>query len=198
MGSSRPDIQRLLEFHKLLEQFSQIERIAHRRHHENFVQENDTEHSYNLAMMAWFLSPHFPHLDRDLLIRIALVHDLVEIHAGDTYVYADAAALATKHEREMAALNTLRNDWADFPELIQLIATYEKREPEESKFVYALDKIMPLLMIYNADGYSWKKAGITLKRLDSVKRDKVALSADIAPYYDKLYDLLSKNQRLFS
>lgn len=193
----QPDIHRLLELQKFLEQFSRIERVTHRMHKDAFVPENDTEHSYNLAMTAWFLAPHFPHLDRDLLIRIALAHDLVEIHAGDTYVYADAAVIATKHAREAAALEKLREDWSDFTELTDIIAAYEKRETDEAKFVYALDKIMPIMQIYISDGYTWKQEDITPERLDSVKREKVAISADVKPYYDELFDLLIKNRHLF-
>lgn len=193
----KPDIHRLLELQRLLEQFAQVERSLHRRHNSRFVQENDTEHSYNLAMTAWFLAPHFPELDRDLLIRLALVHDLVEVHAGDTYVYADAATLASKQRREEEALEQLRKDWADFPELVPLIESYEARESKEAVFIYVLDKIMPIMQIYISDGHTWKQEGITLKRLDAIKRDKVALSPEIKPYYDQLYELLFSNPHLF-
>ncbi len=194
----QPGIQRLLDLQKLLEAFSRIERVTHRQHLKGFVPENDTEHSYNLAMTAWFLSPHFPSLDRDLLIRLALVHDLVEIHAGDTYVYADEATIASKHDREAAALERLRVDWSDFPELVDAIIAYEERSSEEATFIYALDKIMPIMQIYISDGYTWKKEGITPERLDSIKRDKVSLSPHIKPYYDQLYELLVDNPSLFN
>lgn len=92
--SDKPDIRRLLEFQKLLVQFQHISRVTHIPG--SWEAENDTEHSYNLAMTAWFLAPHFPQLDCDKLIRYALVHDLVEVHAGDTYIYADEATLASK------------------------------------------------------------------------------------------------------
>ena len=83
----KADITRLLELQRLLAAFSQVERMNHRKHADAFVPENDTEHSYNLAMTAWYLAKWFPELNRDLLIRYALVHDLVEVHAGDTYIW---------------------------------------------------------------------------------------------------------------
>lgn len=193
---SKPDIHRLLELQRLLAQFSNVDRVTHRKHGDTFVQENDTEHSYNLAMTAWFLAGQFPELDRDLVIRIALVHDLVEIHAGDTYVYADQATLATKSEREAAALKQLTEDWADFEDIISHIQEYENRTSNEAKFVYALDKIMPIMLIYIHNGYTWKKEGITAKQLDKIKRDKVALSPEIKPYYDELYQLLTDSPHL--
>lgn len=193
----KPDIHRLLEFQRLLLAFNQVDRMVHRKHGEEFVYENDTEHSYNLAMTAWFLAEYFPHLELDKLIRYALVHDLVEVHAGDTYIYGSEADLATKHEREEAALAKLREDWSDFPALTQAIETYESRESEEAKFIYALDKIMPMLQIYIHDGHTWRQEGITAQRLDVVKRDKVAVSTEINDYYEQLYDLLLKNEHLF-
>ncbi|MFA5004470.1 MAG: HD domain-containing protein [Candidatus Saccharimonadales bacterium] len=193
---SRPDINRVIDFQRLMLQFSHIERITHRVHKDAFVQENDTEHSYNLALTAWFLVQYFPKLDRNLIIRLALVHDLVEIHAGDTYVYADAATLASKHSREAAALRKLQSEWADFPEMLHDIEAYEMRASEEAKFVYALDKIMPMMLIYISDGYTWQKEGITLKQLHSIKQDKVSVSPEITPYYNQLYDILTKSPHL--
>lgn len=194
---AQPDIHRLLEFQRLLLAFNQVDRKVHRKHGEEFVYENDTEHSYNLAMTAWFLAEHFPHLDRDKLIRYALVHDLVEIHAGDTYVFDSSEKLESKQEREDRALEKLRKDWADFASLTEEISAYENRDTEEAKFVYALDKIMPMLQIYIHDGHTWKHEGISHRQLDAVKRDKVAVSAEINDYYQQLYDLLVKNEHLF-
>jgi len=165
---NKPDISRLLEFQKLLLQFSQIERVTHRQiQQKEFILENDAEHSYTLALTAWFLCEYFPELDRDLVIRIALVHDLVEIHAGDTYIYAAPSVIATKDGREVAAFATLKDEWADFPEMLEHIQEYKKRESPEARFVYALDKIMPIMQIYIHDGYTWKQEGITPERLES-------------------------------
>jgi len=196
--STKPDITRLIELQQLLQQLAQTERMCERRHHGSFVHENDTEHSYNLAMTAWFLAGHFPHLDRDRLIRLALVHDLLEVHAGDTPVYADEALLASKHEREVAAVEKLRREWQDFPELLEHIDSYESRESEEAKFVYALDKIMPIMLIYINDGRTWQQEGVTLDRLDGVKQGKVNLHPAVKVYYDQLYALLEDAPHLIS
>ncbi len=193
--TKKPDIHRVLEFHELLLQFQAIERITHIPG--TYRQENDTEHSYNLAMMAWFLAQYFPRLDRDKIIRFALVHDLVEVHAGDTYIYADAATLATKKKREEKALEQLEKDWSDFNDLIKNVKDYETHTSEEARFVYALDKIMPILVIYLAEGYTWKQEGITPEQLDEIKRHKIAVSDDISPYYEELYVLLLKNRHYF-
>jgi putative hydrolase of HD superfamily len=193
-----PGIHRLIDFHRLLHQFQAIERITHVRGKQDFRAENDTEHSYNLAMTAWFLCEYFPHLDRDTVIRYALVHDLVEIHAGDTYVYADQTELDSKARREAAALKQLEQEWADFPDLTATIHGYEAKKDNEALFVYALDKIMPLIVIFLGEGYTFKRENVTLERLDAIKRHKVKVSPEIATYYDQLYDLLSKHLHLFA
>ena len=192
----KPSLTRIIEFQKLLEQFNDIDRVVHRQHGSDFRPENDTEHSYNLAMTALFLAPYFPELDSKLLIKLALIHDLVEIHAGDTYIYGSAAELATKQDREHEAAQKLLHDWPDFPELHELIKLYEARQKPEATFVYALDKVMPILQIYIHGGYSWEKEGVTVQMLIDNKLDKVALSPEIKPYFDDLIALLETHPRL--
>lgn len=192
----KPDISRLIELQLLLLQFQAIERVTHVPG--SFEPENDTEHSYNLALCAWFLVQYFPNLDRDKVIRFALVHDLVEIHAGDTYIFAEQTALDTKRQREHEALCKLEHDWPDFPDLIAEMKAYESHESEEAKFVYALDKIMPLLVIFLAEGYTFQKTGVTLDLLHENKHQKVAVSPEIKPYYDQLYELFRQRPHYFA
>jgi putative hydrolase of HD superfamily len=186
----KADVQRLIELQKLLASFNQVDRRAHRQHDGKFVPENDTEHSYNLAMTAWYLAQWFPELDKGLLIQYALIHDLVEIHAGDTYIYGSKAELASKKQREADALQKLEADWSDFSDMSATIHSYEQRLDAESKFVYALDKVMPIMLIYVHDGYTWKKEGVTVDMLYKAKIDKIKLSPEILPYFNQLHELL--------
>lgn len=192
----KPGLKRVLELQELLVAFSQVERVTHRKHQGRMRAENDTEHSYNLAMTAWFLAQYFPKLNAEKVIQYALVHDLVEVHAGDTYLYGTAQELASKHAREAEAATRLSKDWADFPALHQLIASYEARDTAEARFVYALDKLMPIMLIYLQNGYTWKKHGITVDMLDRAKREKVALSPEIQPYFEDLLALLLASPHL--
>lgn len=170
--------------------------MSHRKHGDKYALENDSEHSYNLAMTAWYLSRWFPELDKNKLIQYALVHDLVEIHAGDTYIYADQKHLDSKKEREAKALEKLKQDWDDFSDLGSTIEDYEKHDNNESKFIYALDKIMPIMLIYVSDGHSWKEHGVTVKMLYDAKIEKVSLSPEIKPYFDQLHSLLLEHPEL--
>src|ERR1044072_2015223 len=95
----KPDINRLIELQTALLQFRAIKRTIHIPPGLEEL-ENDTEHSYNLAILGWFLAGSFPELNRDRIIRLGLAHDLIELHAGDTYAYSDDAALSTKAVRE--------------------------------------------------------------------------------------------------
>lgn len=192
----RPSITRLLEFQKLLVDFRGIERVVHLPgpKHE---WENDVDHSYSLAMLAWFLAQYFPELNRDIIIRTALVHDIVEVHAGDTYLYGDESSLASKTQREADALKRLEKEWPDFPDMLNSIHDYEAKSSSEAKFVYALDKILPILMIYMGEGYTWQSEKITLGMLKAKKQKTTALSPEIKKYYDELLVLLENNPGLF-
>lgn len=193
----KPDLTRLIEFQQFLLLFQKIDRqlfIPGRgeRH------ENDTEHSYNLAMASWFLVQSFPGLNRDEVIRCALVHDLVEIHAGDTMIFQNPEGLATKQEREAAAVEQLQKDWADFPEMLEQLHHYEQRDSAEARFVYALDKVMPAIMNYLQGGRVWKTHHVTPITLKEIQIPKVSLSPEILPYYRALLDMLGEHPELFS
>ncbi len=193
---NKPDIHRLLEFQRLLFAFQMIKRVDHFPGSQQA--ENDVEHSYTLAMTAWFLASFFPGLNRDKVIRLAMAHDIVEVHAGDTYIYADEAMLETKPAREAAAFKQLQADWPDFPDMLQAIEDYEQRDCEEAKFVYALDKIMPIMLIYLAEGYTWQKEGISHAQLHQAKHRKVASSPEINDYYQQLHELLLASPHFFA
>lgn len=185
------DIHRLIELQKLLLDFSNVERVVHRKHQgKKYVLENDTEHSYNLAMAAWFLVKWFPRLDKNLLIQYALIHDFVEVHAGDTYIYGNPDQLDSKVQREAEALKKLEKDWADFPDMIESIHTYEDKTTPEARFVYALDKLMPVMVIYIHKGYTWKKKLVTAKMLYDHKLEQVSKSPEVLPYFIQLHELL--------
>ncbi len=191
-------LDKLIQFTKLLDEFRAVERVLRVTGQDRW--ENDTEHSYNLAMMAWYIvSSTETNLDQDKVIRYALVHDFLEVYAGDTYIYTeDKAHLDSKHEREARAIAKLRETLSEFPDLHAAIDAYEARQDAESRFVYALDKIEPVLHMYLDGGRTWKEMNIGLDRIYESKKDKVMLSPEIRPYFDELIKLLkSKEKELF-
>ncbi|GAK51029.1 metal dependent phosphohydrolase [Candidatus Moduliflexus flocculans] len=139
--------------------------------------ENDAEHSWHLAVMAMLLAEYAADspIDTSRVIKMVLVHDLVEIDAGDTYLY-DERAGEDKSERERRAADRifglLPEDQAR--ELRALWDEFETRATPEAKFALALDRFQPLYHNYSTKGISWQQHGVTsqqvLRRL-SVMQD---------------------------
>ena len=129
--------------------------------------ENSAEHSWHLAMMALVLAEHAnTPVDPLRVVKMLLVHDIVEIDADDTYCYDEAGA-RDKTEREQRAANRL---FGLLPadqeqELRALWDEFEGRQTEEAKFAAALDRLMPLLHNYHTQGRSWQENGIVRRQV---------------------------------
>ncbi len=132
-------------------------------------QENDAEHSFHLAVMACILAEHAREkVDVLHVMKMVLMHDVVEIDAGDTYCY-DEAGNQTKAERERKAADRI---FALLPEEQSreyrgLWEEFEARETPEAKFANALDRIHPMLLNYTKGGISWKKHGIHAAQVEA-------------------------------
>jgi len=130
-------------------------------------QENDAEHSWHLAMMAMVLHEYVPEkVDLCRVIQMVLVHDLVEIYAGDTFAY-DAKAHEDKEKREQEAAGKL---FSILPskqgeKLRGLWEEFEAQDTPEAKFATALDRLQPLMHNYYNQGGTWKT--------HNVRKDKV-------------------------
>ena len=126
--------------------------------------ENDAEHSWHLALIAILFSEYAIEKPLDILrvLKMVLIHDLVEIDAGDTYLY-DEEATKDKAKREQQAADRifggLPEDQAG--EFRRLWEEFEARHTPEAKFAAALDRFQPLLHNYHTEGVSWKHHGVT-------------------------------------
>ena len=125
--------------------------------------ENDAEHSWHLALMAVVLADHAPPgTDLVHVLRMVLVHDIVEIDAGDTFLY-DEVHNASKAEREGAAADRLFG-MLDPPLRGELRGAWEEFEAGETpsaRFARALDRFQPMLQNLYTDGVSWRANGVT-------------------------------------
>ncbi|NCB91353.1 MAG: HD domain-containing protein [Clostridia bacterium] len=122
-------------------------------------QENDAEHSWHLALMAFLLTEHAnEEVDVLQVMKMVLIHDLVEIDAGDTYAY-DEAGNATKREREEKAADRifgiLPKDQEE--ELRNLWEEFEAYETAESKFAHMLDNFQPFSLNNDNGGVDWRR-----------------------------------------
>jgi 5'-deoxynucleotidase YfbR-like HD superfamily hydrolase len=126
--------------------------------------ENSAEHSWHLAMMAMTLAEHAPPgTDIGRVTAMVLVHDLVEIDAGDLFVYADEDQHARQEQAEQAAADRIfallppgqaaafRGLWDEF----------EERRTPEARFARALDRLQPMLANLRTGGGTWAEHGIT-------------------------------------
>jgi putative hydrolase of HD superfamily len=125
--------------------------------------ENDAEHSWHLAVMAVILCEHVEAdtLDLGRVLKMVLVHDIVEIDAGDTYCY-DSDAGVGKLEREGLAADRIFGllpvDQTE--EMRSLWNEFEARETPEARFAAALDRLQPLLLNFRTEGTTWKHHGV--------------------------------------
>jgi putative hydrolase of HD superfamily len=124
--------------------------------------ENTAEHSWHLAMLVMILAPHArPEVDVFRAMKLLVVHDLVEIDAGDTFAY-DVVGHEDKEEREQAAADRI---FALLPsaqgaEVRALWDEYEARSTPTAVFAYACDRLQPMLLNASSGGVSWQEHGI--------------------------------------
>lgn len=161
------------------------------------VYENDSEHGYQLAMVALYvIETHQLDLDIYRVMCMCIVHDILEVHAGDTPVYGDADALTSKHAREDAARQQLRQDWPGMHTMHSLINECEAKQTDESKFVYALDKLVPMLNNYLDGGRNWHRQGVDMPHLLAVKKGKIDVDPTVNEYYIQTLELLRQNPEI--
>lgn len=143
--------------------------------------ENSAEHSWHLAVMALALAEHADEpVDILRVLKMLLIHDLVEIDAGDTFCY-DPQANLTKAAREQAAAHRLfgilPNDIQE--ELLALWEEFEASHTPEARFANALDRLEPLLHNFHNQGGTWRAHGVTraavLKRMAPIERSMPSL-----------------------
>lgn len=152
--------------------------------------ENDAEHMYHFALLAMVLS-EYANAPVNLLrvLQMILIHDVVEIDAGDTFVY-DLAAQAGKREREERAAKRLfgllpSDQTAEFRALWE---EFEAEETAEARFAAALDRMQPLLCNYFTGGGAWKEYGVTAPQVFARNSKIEAGSTELWQYVSGLLD----------
>ncbi len=181
------DIQKLLN--ELILPFYEIDRDLYLPI-QNHRRENDAEHSWSLALLAMALAPEVDEsLDVGKVAMFAVVHDLVEVYAGDTSVWAAKEEHATKAQREKAAAATINKRFTRFASIGKTIDEYESKKSPEAKFVWALDKFLALLMLYEDGGYYYHHHKITYEQFEKqfvTHRKKAHADPVVKEYYEQL------------
>lgn len=152
--------------------------------------ENDAEHAWHMAMMIYLLKEYSnEEFDVAKAMMMALIHDIVEIDAGDTYAY-DTAALATQKEREERAADRiyglLPDDQRD--ELRALFEEFEAAESAEARFARTMDNFQPLLLNDSNGGADWREHKVTKSKVVGRQRKSIIGSKTIWEYTSTLID----------
>ena len=136
--------------------------------------ENDAEHSWHMAIMAYLLK-EYSNEEIDILkvILMCLIHDIVEIDAGDTYAY-DRLALQTQKLREELAkeriFSILPEDQKE--DLTAIFDEFEENKSPEAKFAHAMDNLQPLILINSNNGGDWREHDVSAEQVYSRQRKK--------------------------
>ena len=152
-------------------------------------QENSAEHSWHLALMALTLAEYADEpVDVTRVIQLLLVHDLVEIDAGDTFFFDDKAMLNKAEREEAAALRIFGLLPADQAAALRALwDEFEERITPEARFANAVDRMQPLLINYLTQGGSWRKHGTTLARVQGRVTPMIAAgSRRLAEFVEQL------------
>lgn len=153
-------LKKQLEFSLEIDKEKNIFRQTHLSGHGR--NENDAEHAWHMAIMAFLLKEYAnEEVDISKVMLMCLIHDIVEIDAGDTYAY-DEVNLKTQKEREDKAkeriFSMLPDDQKDI--LISLFDEFEKGKTPEAKFAKAMDNLQPLLLNNSNNGGDWRIHGV--------------------------------------
>lgn len=158
-------IKKQMEFSLEIDKVKNILRQTHLSGHGR--RENDAEHSWHMAIMAYLLKEYAnEEVDIAKVMLMCLIHDIVEIDAGDTYAY-DEENLKTQKEREDAAkeriFSILPKEQKE--ELVALFDEFEAYETPESKFAHAMDNLQPLMLNNSNGGSDWQEHQVSAEQV---------------------------------
>lgn len=154
--------------------------------------ENDAEHSWHIALMAYLLQEYAEEpVDVPKVMLMVLIHDLVEIDAGDTYAY-DSEGAKTKREREVKAAERI---FGILPEdqgayLRELWDEFEEYETADAEYAHLLDNFQPLLLNDASDGKSWKEHTV---QKDQIYKRNEKIPETSAEVWKKMQDIIQKH-----
>lgn len=175
-------LEKQMEFLRVVDALKRVERMTRliQRSGETSRRENSAEHSWHLALMAMMLIEHANEpVDLARVLQMILVHDIVEIDAGDTFVY-DAAAMIGKAEREQQAAERIFGMLPDDQkaEFLALWHEFEARETPEAKYASALDRLAGMLPNAANNGGTWNEHQVTVEQVTR-RNESIATGSDV-------------------
>jgi putative hydrolase of HD superfamily len=191
-------INKQLSFLKEIDKFKKIKRKVYIS--KPYRPETDAEHVWHLAMFIIIFDHEIPKwANRLKMLKMVMIHDLVEIYAGDTFAH-DAKARIDKPAREMKAANKLfkqlPNDLSH--EFWKLYTDYDQGKTLEARVVQSFDKLQPIIQNILSKGKAWKKYKITLKDVNNYKRPFMIHNKKINEIYQIVMDEVKKKKITYS
>jgi len=186
----------VIELGRLSLAFGRVDRITY--HDDGVTPESDTDHTVMLGLVACsFAAANLPDLDVGLIAQYALVHDVVEVYAGDTPTLHELTpyAKALKEDREAQAYHVLLARFSHvLPWLPETIADYERREIPEARYVKAMDKLLPKITHLLNGGLTLAQQGMNLldlvRRYDSQLDELLTYAEDFPPLFELRAELV--------
>ena len=188
--------QKQLNFILEIDKEKEIYRQTHLKGYKR--QENDAEHAWHMAIMIYLLKEYAnEEFDAAKAMMMALIHDIVEIDAGDTYAY-DKVNLETQKEREEKAAKRIYGLLPDEQrdELKALFEEFEEGQTPEAKFARVMDNFQPLILNDSNNGKDWRVHGIRKSQVEKRQSGSKLGSEDIWNYTKELIDLNVKKGNL--
>lgn len=181
-------VDKILSFLKEIEDYKTIER-------HNIVPnlnrpESDAEHSWHLSLFLMLFNKDLPEdLDTEKMLKMSLIHDLIEIYAGDVFAFKENK----EPDRDQKELQAAKRLFSQLPsdleeQLLDLFQEYEAGETEEARIVESFDKLQPILQNIAADGRGWEEYDVSYSEVDEYKRDKVRRNELLKDLYERLMD----------
>lgn len=176
-------IEFLMECEKLRTIYRRTKNIS------NDQRENGSEHSHHICLFALILEEYSAGADICKVLKMLIIHDLIEIYAGDTFAYHEEAR-ATKEKREREAAEKLYSmlPKSKRDELYELWYEFEAMETQESLYANAMDRLQPILMNYYSQGGTWVEYGISVEQLEKRVEPIKACSPQLKDFIEKIID----------
>ena len=181
-------LKKQIKFMLELDKMKNIYRQTYVLHEDR--KENDAEHSWHLAILAFILAEHSNKpVDVAKVMKMVLIHDIVEIDAGDTYCY-DSEGYKTKADREERAAQRIFGLLPEDQkvEMYRLWREFEDSVTDDARFAAVLDRIQPLLLNYTKSGISWKEHDVFKEQVISRNKAYFDVSDDIAELIISIID----------
>jgi len=166
---------------------------------DNDRQENSAEHSWHVALMATTLAPFAAQpIDISRVVRMILIHDVVEIDAGDLFAFQEAAEHEAQAEKELAAAKRI---FGLLPaplnqELLALWLEFEEAETPDAEFAKAMDRVLPVFQNMQNQGGSWKKHGVTREKIAQRNKHLITSAPSLWDYVNTQLDNAVKKRWL--